>query len=97
MPPLHRLPPTSPYIIISNAVIQCVIKRCQATKGARDCEHAVKKAFYLNTIYFAAGGEKKKDMQSSNFVLTGQDQFQLRVRTSAQCVEMESMLSICVH
>ncbi len=70
-------------------------KEMSSYKGVRDCGHAVNKAFYLNTIYFAAGG--KKDMQSSNFVLTGQDQFQLRVRTSAQCVEMESMLSICVH
>lgn len=34
-------------------------------KGVRGCEHAVKKSFYLNTIYFAAGGKKKKKATQS--------------------------------
>lgn len=45
---------------------QCSYSVCNTEmssyKGDRDCEHAVKKAFYLNTIYFAAG--KKTDIQS---------------------------------
>lgn len=61
-----------------------------------DCKNGLekKRPFYLKTTYFAVGG---KDIQTLNFVLTVQDQFQLCVRTSAQCVEMESVLSICVH
>lgn len=67
---LDSLPPTRPYIIISNAVIQCVIPKCGATRcseavsspwsgGVNDNNNKNNKkkrgAFHLNSIHRAAG------------------------------------------